>query len=101
MIDEIIYYRGKRIDYRLVSGITRWADLDHVLNLRDLLANWSMKIAGIRSPLEFRVLHINGIALHVVLAGPASGKPLMFLHGFPEFWRGAPKLITSPLPDIA
>jgi pimeloyl-ACP methyl ester carboxylesterase len=45
-----------------------------------------MKVSGIRSPLEFRVLHINGIALHVVLAGPAKGKPLIFLHGFPEFW---------------
>ena len=45
-----------------------------------------MKVSGIRSPLEFRVFYINGIALHVVLAGPANGKPLMFLHGFPEFW---------------
>jgi pimeloyl-ACP methyl ester carboxylesterase len=45
-----------------------------------------MTISGIRSALEFRVVHINGIALHVVLAGPASGKPLIFLHGFPEFW---------------
>ena len=45
-----------------------------------------MTVSGIRSPLEFRVFHINGIALHVVLAGPVSGKPLVFLHGFPEFW---------------
>jgi epoxide hydrolase 4 len=45
-----------------------------------------MKVSGIRSPLELRVLHINGIALHVVFAGPASGTPLVFLHGFPEFW---------------
>ena len=45
-----------------------------------------MTLSGIRSPLEFRVFHVNGIALHVVLAGPASGKPLIFLHGFPEFW---------------
>jgi epoxide hydrolase 4 len=45
-----------------------------------------MTLSGIRSPLEFRVFHINGIALHVVLAGPASGKPLILLHGFPEFW---------------
>ena len=45
-----------------------------------------LRASGIRTPLEFRVLHINGIALHVVLAGPASGKPLIFLHGFPEFW---------------
>ena len=43
-------------------------------------------LSGIRTPLEFRVVHINGIALHVVLAGPPSGKPLIFLHGFPEFW---------------
>ncbi len=47
-----------------------------------------MTVPGVRSPLEFRVLHINGIALHVVLAGPATGKPLIFLHGFPEFWFG-------------
>src|SRR5436309_7425079 len=45
-----------------------------------------MTLSGIRSPLEFRFFHINGIALHVVLAGPASGKPLILLHGFPEFW---------------
>ena len=45
-----------------------------------------MTLSGIRSPLEFRVFNINGIALHVVLAGPASGKPLVFLHGSPEFW---------------
>ena len=45
-----------------------------------------MTVSGIRSPLQFRILHINHIALHVVLAGPASGKPLIFLHGFPEFW---------------
>ena len=45
-----------------------------------------MTLSVIRSPLEFRVFHINGIAIHVVLAGPASGKPLIFLHGFPEFW---------------
>jgi pimeloyl-ACP methyl ester carboxylesterase len=45
-----------------------------------------MTVSAISSPLEFRVLDINGIALHVVFAGPASGKPLIFLHGFPEFW---------------
>ena len=45
-------------------------------------------LSGIRSPLEFRVFHLNGVALHVVLAGSVSGKPLVFLHGFPEFWFG-------------
>jgi len=47
-----------------------------------------MILSSIRSPLEFGVFHINGITLHVVFAGPASGKPLIFLHGFPEFWFG-------------
>jgi pimeloyl-ACP methyl ester carboxylesterase len=32
------------------------------------------------------MLKVNGISLHVVLAGPANGKPLVLLHGFPEFW---------------
>jgi epoxide hydrolase 4 len=45
-------------------------------------------LSGIGSPLEFRVVHVNGIALHVVLAGPSNGKPLLFLHGFPELWFG-------------
>lgn len=48
----------------------------------------AMTLSGIRSPLEFRVFHINDVALHVVLSGPESGKPLVFLHGFPEFWFG-------------
>src|SRR5262245_60184295 len=47
-----------------------------------------MKVPGIRSPLEFRVFRVNGIALNVVLAGRTNGKPLIFLHGFPEFWFG-------------
>ena len=29
---------------------------------------------------------MNGIALHVVEAGPPDGPPLILLHGFPEFW---------------
>lgn len=30
----------------------------------------------------------NGIRLHVVLAGNPAGKPVVLLHGFPEFWYG-------------
>jgi epoxide hydrolase 4 len=29
-----------------------------------------------------------GIDLHVVTAGPASGRPIILLHGFPDFWYG-------------
>ena len=31
---------------------------------------------------------VNGVALHVVEAGPTAGPPLILLHGFPEFWWG-------------
>jgi pimeloyl-ACP methyl ester carboxylesterase len=37
--------------------------------------------------LEHRYIRTNGIRLHVVQAGPKSGPPVLFLHGFPENWR--------------
>jgi pimeloyl-ACP methyl ester carboxylesterase len=46
----------------------------------------TVKLEVTRSLLESRMLHINGIALHVILAGPPNGTPIIFLHGFPEFW---------------
>ena len=36
----------------------------------------------------------NGIQLHVVQAGPLDGKPVLLLHGFPEFWYGWRNQIT-------
>jgi len=38
--------------------------------------------------LEPTIITTNGINLHVVLAGPKDGIPVILLHGFPEFWRG-------------
>jgi len=38
--------------------------------------------------LEHNTIETNGIKLHVVQAGPQSGIPVVFLHGFPEFWYG-------------
>lgn len=35
-----------------------------------------------------RRVGIDGLALHVVEAGPADGPPVILLHGFPEFWLG-------------
>lgn len=29
-----------------------------------------------------------GVRLHFVAAGPAAGRPVLLLHGFPEFWYG-------------
>src|SRR5213078_2644085 len=39
-------------------------------------------------PAEFVRLRANGITLHAAAAGPADGKLVILLHGFPEFWYG-------------
>ena len=39
-------------------------------------------------PLEHVRAAAAGVDLHVVLAGPAGGPPVVLLHGFPEFWYG-------------
>lgn len=36
--------------------------------------------------LESRMVDVGDVNLHVVLAGPADGEPVVLLHGFPEFW---------------
>ena len=33
-------------------------------------------------------IETNGVRLHVVTAGPKRGRPVVLLHGFPEFWYG-------------
>ena len=38
--------------------------------------------------LRSRLVAVNGIRLNVVEAGPAGGRPVLLLHGFPEFWWG-------------
>lgn len=38
--------------------------------------------------LRHRTVATNGIRLHVVEAGPADGRLLILLHGFPELWYG-------------
>jgi len=45
--------------------------------------------------LEHTSLHTNGIKLHVVMAGPRDGQPVLLLHGFPEFWYGWRKQIPA------
>lgn len=39
-------------------------------------------------PYETHYIETNGVRLHVVTAGPNDGKPVVLLHGFPEFWYG-------------
>ena len=36
--------------------------------------------------LDSRRVDLGNVTLHVVLAGPADGPPVILLHGFPEFW---------------
>ncbi|MCF3276915.1 alpha/beta fold hydrolase, partial [Escherichia coli] len=33
-----------------------------------------------------RFVELGDVKLHLVEAGPENGRPLMLLHGFPEFW---------------
>jgi len=36
--------------------------------------------------IESRMVSVGQISLHVVLAGPTDGEPVILLHGYPEFW---------------
>jgi pimeloyl-ACP methyl ester carboxylesterase len=36
--------------------------------------------------IEFRDVEVDGVRLHVALAGPTRGPLVILLHGFPEFW---------------
>ncbi|MGJ3237623.1 MAG: alpha/beta fold hydrolase [Anaerolineae bacterium] len=38
--------------------------------------------------IEQRYILVGDVTLHVVLAGPEDGEPIILLHGFPEFWYG-------------
>ena len=50
-----------------------------------------MKNLSWQDEIEERYIETNGITLHTVIIG--SGKPLVLLHGFPDFWFGWKKLI--------
>ncbi|MEO8275443.1 MAG: alpha/beta hydrolase [Thermoanaerobaculia bacterium] len=45
--------------------------------------------------LRERFLDLPGVRLHVVEAGPAEGRPVLLLHGFPEFWWGWRRQIAA------
>jgi len=45
--------------------------------------------------LESERVPTNGIHLHVVMAGPKDGPPVVLLHGYPEFWWGWSRQIAQ------
>ncbi|MEM5785694.1 MAG: alpha/beta hydrolase [Syntrophobacteraceae bacterium] len=45
--------------------------------------------------LEHRLIGVNGIRLHLVQAGDKDGPLVILLHGFPEFWYGFRRQISS------
>jgi len=49
-------------------------------------------IAGVELE-EKKIRTTDGFTLSVKCAGPADGQPILFLHGFPEFWYGWRKQI--------
>ncbi|MFQ5628335.1 MAG: alpha/beta fold hydrolase, partial [bacterium] len=44
------------------------------------------KVRSITTELTHKHVLANGIRLHVVESGNPDGQPVIFLHGFPEFW---------------
>jgi pimeloyl-ACP methyl ester carboxylesterase len=44
---------------------------------------------------EHHFIRTNGIALHIVMSGPANGPVVLLLHGFPEFWYGGRRQIRA------
>lgn len=38
--------------------------------------------------METTFITVNGLRMHVVMDGPKDGEPIVFLHGFPDFWYG-------------
>src|SRR5689334_775391 len=39
-------------------------------------------------PYRHETISVGEVRLHVVRAGPDGGRPVVLLHGFPEFWYG-------------
>ena len=48
---------------------------------------------SIQNGIEEKTIEVQGIKLHVILAG--EGKPLILLHGFPDFWYGWKNIIAG------
>lgn len=47
-----------------------------------------MDIAPDLGAIEHRRIEAGGLDFHAVVAGPLGGRPVILLHGFPEFWYG-------------
>lgn len=54
-----------------------------------------MEAARRPDPLKKYLLDLPDVSLHIVEAGPADGRPIVLLHGFPEAWFGWHKQITA------
>lgn len=44
---------------------------------------------------ESRRIDVGDVTLHVVLAGPSDGPPVVLLHGYPEFWYAWYKQVAA------
>jgi len=52
------------------------------------IKEWNGMTISLSVPYEERFIKVNGVHLHVIIAGPETGEPVVLLHGFPEFWYG-------------
>jgi pimeloyl-ACP methyl ester carboxylesterase len=53
-----------------------------------LLHSLSFNSYGMIDMYEHEYINVNKICLHIVTAGNPPGRPVVLLHGFPEFWYG-------------
>ena len=67
----------------LILSIGIWGQVSGNQPKRDAVAAAEQQL-GIE--LESRMIQVGEVSLHVVLAGPVDGKPVIVLHGYPEFW---------------
>ncbi|MBD3198225.1 MAG: alpha/beta fold hydrolase [Candidatus Lokiarchaeota archaeon] len=54
----------------------------------------------LESIIKEKFVKINDITLHTIFAGTDSGKPLILLHGFPDFWYGWNNIIKGLKDDF-
>jgi len=82
----------RRVVFGLFLAILGFAVIGHVSGNQPGRDSVAAARSELGIELESRFVDVGDVTLHVVLAGPADGPPVVLLHGFPEFWyawRGA------------
>lgn len=76
----------RRVLAGIFSIVVALALLGHVSGNQPERDSVAAARAELGIDLESRFIDVGEVTLHVVLAGPEDGPPVVLLHGFPEFW---------------